>query len=333
MTLLVTGGLGFVMSNFVLHWLRQHDGERAIVLDRGEPDALARAFFAPVSGRVTFIAADIAQWGVWQSLPPGVTVVAHGAALTPSGEAEEKASARAIVEVNVLGTANALDWARTQDGLRRFLYVSTGGVYVDEDPRGPGLPLPEEGYVDPRPRTLYPITKSASEQLAGRFATLWSMPLAVVRLSSVYGPMDRPTIGRRIRCVPNRLCHLALQGKTIRVDGLQAVGDYVYAPDVASALTLLADAGTLEHRAYNIADGRLVTTEAMLEELRALLPETRWVAARAPDADVTGDPAKVSGKWGAYDVSRLQGLGWQPTALRDCLAHYLDWIRGARTLS
>jgi len=65
---------------------------------------------------------------------------------------------------------------------------------------------------------------------------------------------------------------------------------------VASALTLLADTATLEHRTYNIADGRLVTTEAMLQELRALLPATRWVAARAPDADVTGDPAKVSGK-------------------------------------
>ncbi len=133
--------------------------------------------------------------------------------------------------------------------------------------------------------------------------------------------------------MPNRLCHLALEGKTIRVDGLQSVGDYVYGRDVASALTVLADADALEHRAYNVADGKLVTIEAMLEELQALLPETRWVAARSPDADVAGDPAKLSGKWGAYDVSRLAALGWRSTPLRDCLADYLDWIRNSRALA
>jgi len=330
MTLLVTGGTGFVMSNFVLLWLTRHPRERAVVVDLAEPDSLCRRFFASVLDRIRFVAGDVADRDLWESLPAGVEWIVHGAAVTPSGIDEERAKARATVEVNVMGTLNALDWARRQPTLRRFLQVSTGGVYVDEDPRDPLSPLPEEGFVDPAPGRLYPITKRASELLAWRCAALWSLPLAVVRLSSVFGPMDRPTAGRRVRCVPNVACHLALEGRTIGVSGLAAVGDYVHAGDVAAALATLASAETLEHAAYNIAAGSVSSVETVLRELQAILPDTAWAERTPQEADLVENPAKATGKWGAYDISRLRALGWEPRSLREGLADYVAWIRENR---
>lgn len=330
MTLLVTGGTGFVMSNFILYWLEKNRGERAIVVDLGAVDALSAKFFEPVRDRISFVSGDVTDPALWDAMPSGVSTVVHGAAMTPSGEAEERAKAKQIVAVNVMGTANILEWAGRQRSLRRFIQVSTGAVYVDEDPRGAGQPLPEEGFVEPNPGRLYAITKLAAERIARRFAELWSVPLTVVRLSGVYGPMDRPTGARRVRCVPNRVCHLALDEKTIRVSGLAAVGDYVYVKDVASALAVLADAEALEHPSYNIAHGSVASVEDVLEALRSILPQTRWLATDERDADVVENPAKSSGKWGAYDIGRLRALGWRPTPLRDGLADYLDWILESR---
>jgi UDP-glucose 4-epimerase len=330
MTLLVTGGTGFVMSNFIVYWLEKNPEERAVVVDLGAIDGLSAKFFEPVKDRISFVTGDIADQAVWDAVPPGVTHVVHGAAMTPSGEAEERSKARGIVAANVMGTANVLDWAGRQGSVRRFILVGTGGVYVDEDPRGAGLALPEEGFVEPEPRRLYAITKRSAELIARRLAELWSLPFAVVRLSGVYGPMDRPTIGRRVRCVPNRVCHLALAGKTIRVSGADAVGDYVYVKDVASALAALVDADGLEHPTYNIAAGAVTSVEAILDTVRSILPDTRWVSSDPADADVVENPAKATGKWGAYDTGRLRALGWSPTPLRDGLADYLDWIRESR---
>jgi len=90
-----------------------------------------------------------------------------------------------------MGTVAALDWARTQPKLRRFVYVSSGSVYRNHGPDRPGEPLPEDGYV--MPRRLYAISKFASELITERYAELFGLPIASVRLSSVYGPMDRAT--------------------------------------------------------------------------------------------------------------------------------------------
>ena len=143
--------------------------------------------------------------------------------------------------------------ARAGPGIRRFVYVSSGSVYRHHGPDWSGEPLPEDGYV--APLTLYGISKFAAEMVANRYADLFGLPAVSVRLSSVYGPMDRVTGSRNVRHVPNRIAHMALSGETIRPTSLDPTGDYVLSTDVASAILGLIDAPELRYRHYNIGSG------------------------------------------------------------------------------
>ena len=340
MTLLVTGGTGFVMSVMARHWLDADPAARAVVLDRAPLDSAARRYFAPVADRLSVVVADITAPESWASALAGhgVTHVVHGATVTPlsrgtAAEARREPEAddpARIIDVNVMGTVRLLDWARAQAGLRRFVYVSSGAVYKHHGPDRPGEPLPEDGYV--MPRRLYGISKLASELIAERYGDLFGLPTVSVRLSSVYGTMDRATASRDFRHVPNRIAHLALEGalegaRRIRVNTLDAVGDYIHAEDVAAGIASLLRADGLRHAVYNIAAGEAVTTGALIGWAAERAPGLRGEVVPAEDADIVQDPALTGGMWGAYDISRITAeTGWRPRPVRQAFHAYIDWL-------
>ena len=340
MTLLVTGATGFVMSVMARHWLEADHGARAIALDMAPPDDAARRYFAPIADRLRIVTADVTrpdQWGPLLS-GRGVTHVVHGATVTPisrgtAAEAQREPEAEnpaRIVDINVMGTIAVLDWIRTQPGVARFIYVSSGSVYKHHGPDRPGEPLPEDGYV--MPRRLYGISKFASELIAERYGDLFGFSAASVRLSSVYGTMDRATASRNFRHVPNRIAHMALDGaQRIRVNALAAVGDYIHAEDVARGIAALLRAPALRHSVYNIAAGATTTTGELID----------WAAEKAPglsadivspeQADIVQDPGLSGGMWGAYDISRIVSeTGWRPRDARTAFHAYMDWIAEQR---
>jgi nucleoside-diphosphate-sugar epimerase len=323
MTLLITGGTGFVMSNVARAWLLANPGERAIVADLGPPDPVFERWLAPVRDNLDVIASDVTDPDWWRDEPAlrTATRLVHGAAITPGVGATEKAKARAVVEVNVRGTLNALEWAKGRP-LARIVHVSTGSVYDDD---GPNAPLPEDGHEKREPFGLYAITKRAAELLARRFAELFALPLVTVRLASVYGPMDRETGSRAIRCLPNRMLHAALAGETIRVNTLEAVGDYIHAGDVAEAIVALLEAARPGHARYNVSYGAFTTTRELLGHVAAAVPGARWEV--VADAESERDSRRRRGQWGAYDNARLRAEGWAPRPLRRAIADYADWIR------
>jgi UDP-glucose 4-epimerase len=335
MTLLVTGGTGFVMSVLARHWAERQPGDGVVILDRSPLDAAAQRHFAPVADRVAVVTADMAQTGWEEALAGrGIDRIVHGATLTPLSrgtaaearrdpEAEQPA---AIMDVNLMGTVRLLEWARRQPRIERFLYVSSGAVYRNNGPDWPGEPLPEDGYV--MPLRLYGISKFASELVVNRYAELFHLSAASVRLSSVYGPMDRVTTSRNFRHVPNKVAHLALAGKTIRANTLDAVGDYLHSGDVAEACRQLLLAPKLRYRVYNIASGVATTTADLVAYAAEKIPGTRAEIVSAEEADILTDPALRDGMWGAYDVSRIQAeVGWRPRPVREALHDYIDWIR------
>ena len=340
MTLLVTGATGFVMSVMARHWLEADPAARVVALDVAPPDAAARHYFAPVADRLTVVAADVTRPEAVAAALAGhaVTRIVHGATVTPLSrgtvaealrEPEAEAPGR-IVEVNTMGTIALLDWARSQPGVRRFIYVSSGAVYKHNGPDRPGEPLPEDGYV--MPRRLYGISKLASELIVERYGDLFGLSTASVRLSSVYGTMDRVTASRDFRHVPNRVAHLALDGvRRIRVNTLDAVGDYIHAEDVAAGIAGLLRAPTLRHGVYNVAAGTVSTVADLIawaaEKMPGLAPELV-----APElADIVQDPSLSGGMWGAYDISRIVAeTGWQPRPARAALHAYMDWIAAER---
>ena len=338
MTILVTGGNGFVMSNTVRHWLESDPAERAVILDAAPPDAIARRFFAPVADRLGWVEASILDRARWAPLLAGrgITRVVHGATLTPHPFVEDDGTRRdperegpeRIMDVNLMGTVALLEWARALPGLQRFLYVSTGSVYGDDGPAEPGRPLPEDGYVGPT--TLYGISKYASELVVRRYGELFGLSVVSVRLASVYGPMDRVTGARHVRCMPWKVAHLALAGEEMRVSGADAVGDWIHAGDVATAIARLLRAPACRHPVYNVAYGRAETIGTLVALAGEKLPvRSRHCAAAA--ANLVGDPARRDGQWGAYDISRISSeTGWRPRPMREAMHAYMDWIGAAR---
>ena len=199
-----------------------------------------------------------------------MTHIVHGATITPlsrgtAAEAKREPEAEnpgRIIEVNTMGTVAILDWARTLPRLQRLIYVSSGAVYKHHGPDRPGEPLPEDGYV--MPRRLYGISKLASELITERYGDLFGLSTASVRPSSVYGTMDRVTASRNFRHVPNRLAHMALDGvERVRVNTLDAVGDYIHSEDVArghrvAAARAAAALQCLQYRRRRGGNGRRV---------------------------------------------------------------------------
>ena len=340
MTLLVTGATGFVMSVLGRRWLETDARARLVVLDAAPLDAAAQRYFAPFMQRLAVVVADVTQPTTWRPAlaSHAVTHIVHGATITPISrgtvsEAKREPEAEnpgRLIDVNVMGTVAVLDWARALPGLERFIYVSSGAVYKHHGPDRPGEPLPEDGYV--MPRRLYGISKLASELVTERYGDLFGLSTASIRPSSVYGPMDRVTTSRNMHHVPHRIARLALDCvKRLRVNTLDAVGDFIHAEDVADAVISLLRAPRLRYGAYNVACGATASIGEMV----------RWVGEKVPgfsaeivppeQADIVQDPALRDGMWGAYDVSRIFAeTGWQPRPMRVALHAYMDWMAAER---
>jgi UDP-glucose 4-epimerase len=342
MTLLVTGATGFVMSVLGRHWLDAFPSERLVVLDAAAPDAVALRYFASVAERLDVVVADVTQPDTWRAAlgARNITHIVHGATVTPLSRgtmAEAKREPEAenpgrIIDVNVMGTVAMLDWARTLPGLQRFIYVSSGAVYKHHGPDRPGEPLPEDGYV--MPRRLYGISKLASELITERYGDLFGLSTASVRLSSVYGTMDRVTPSRNFRHVPNRIAHMAVEGeKRVRVNTLAAVGDYIHVEDVARAVVSLLRAPALRYGVYNIASGTTATVGDLVGWAAERRPGFHAEITAAGDADILQDATLSDGMWGAYDISRINAeTGWKPRPVREALHAYMDWIGSHETL-
>ncbi len=335
MTLLITGGTGFVMSVVAREWLERHPERRAVILDRAGLDATAAAYFEPVRERLSVIQGDVRDPSGWSAELDRheITEVVHGATVTPisRGSAEEarvqpEALVPAkIVEVNLMGTVQLLEWARQNKHLRRFVYVSSGSVYRHHGPDWSREALPEDGYV--APLTLYGISKFAAEMVVNRYADLFGLSAASVRLSSIYGPMDRATESRNFRHVPNRVAQMALDGVVIRPNSLEPIGDYLHSVDAARAILALAQAPQLRYRHYNVASGVAVSIGEIIGWAAEKVPGVRHEVSTGDAANVVQDPNLNGGMWGAYDIARLErDTAWRPRPVREAFHDYMDWL-------
>ena len=337
-TVVVSGGGGFVMANFVSHWLSADKDARAVVIDASPLDETARRCFAPFGERMQFIQGDVVSPATWARLPTDAAHVVHGAAVTSHSFVDkdgkhrnpEKENPSRGLEVNVLGTVQALIYARDLPALERFVYVSTGSVYAEEVPAQENnpFPLPEDGYIGPH--LFYDIGKYTSELITRRFAALFGMPARIIRLASVFGPMDRTTAVRNVRNAANHIAHAAAAGRTVSVVAPDAVGDYIYAPDIAIAIRslLLAPEASLKHDVYNIAYGKPATVRDLAALAAEVSPGFKLKTAPSETADIKNTDKRRTGRWGAYDISRAgKDFGWKPRPLGDAMADYIAWLK------
>jgi len=337
MTLLVTGGGGFVMSNLTLKWLEHWPKERAVVLDSGPEDVALKWFLAPVADRVTYVRGSVLDTELLDQLAERhhFTRIVHGATVTlfapetPGGRKIDNPETECpdkVLEVNFMGTVRLLELARKCPDLKCFINISSGDVYSDDGPVPPG-PMPEDGWVEPP--EFYGISKYAAELTTKRYGMLFGMNTASCRLSGVYGPMDRWRPSRAYRCPPYVAVHRALEGQTVHINAADAAKDHIYVGDVASAIiSLLQKKTPFDHSAYNIAYGQTVTLQELLATLQKIIPELRWDVRPESKCDIVMNPEHKHGRWGAYDIGRLWAeTGWKPMSLHDALAEYVTFVR------
>jgi UDP-glucose 4-epimerase len=153
------------------------------------------------------------------------------------------------------------------------------------------------------------------------------VPAVSVRLSGVFGPLDRTTGARAVDCLPKRLVHAAREARKLRLSGLTGGGDFIHAGDIAAGMLALLGCAELRHPVYNIAHGRFTTLAA----LARMVPGLDWEEAGPGEADIAADPALTAGRWGAYDISRIVAeTGWHPRPLEAAIADYAGWLKAHR---
>jgi nucleoside-diphosphate-sugar epimerase len=324
---LLTGGCGLVGANLARHLLATRPGCEVVVLDRDPPIPLVDRFLGEHRDRLTFAQRDLTDPTAFDGLERA-TVVIHAATVTHVPE-WEAATPRRYVDVNLVGTANVLEWARWLRSLERLVYVSTGGVYGDQSEASSEAAQSEDGPF--APHTLYAISKHASELLVRRYAELFAFDHRVVRLSGVFGPLERPTGSRTGMSPVHALMHAAVAGRPLRMTArtLESAGDHISAEDVADGLARLAHAAAPAHRTYNLAYGSRTPFRELLESVRrAGLALDVQLVEQPEDAELDLDPAQRRARWNAYDIARARSdLGWRPRPLVEQLTSYADWLR------
>lgn len=323
-TLVATGGTGFVISNLVLRWLERDPDAGCVVVDAAEWDRAAECFFAPVRDRVRFVRADVRE--PWQWLSAGeladVTHVVHGATITSSAPGD----AQSVLDVNFGGTVAVLGWAGKLPALRRLVYVSSGAVYGDSGHAPGGQLVDEEHRL--APGTPYAVSKVWAERITSEYRDRRGLDAVSVRLSTVYGPMDRHTPARTVESVPFTVARMAARGEPITVDSLDGHGDWIHARDVANALAALLTAPRLAHSVYNVAYGQLVSVGELLRIAADAVPDAEYSVVAPERAAVRCAGWRRGPAWGAYDTTRLRSeLGWRPTPLDTAFAEYVGSLR------
>ncbi len=271
MTTLVTGGTGFVGLNLLEQLLGRGDEIVGLAVN-ALPEAAARDF-ARLPGKLHIVRGDVTDP---RSMTDAIarfrcTKVIHAAAITAGTHRDDTDPAR-IVEVNLLGTINALQAARSA-GIERFVYPSTGGHFGEA-----GIDVGH--YLDedadrPVPNSMYGISKYAAERTVLRLGALWNMDVRVGRVAVVYGRWEYETGLRDAMTTILQATRLAISGREAVFPNLGAA-DWIYAVDIARALMTLLDAPTTKHRLYHLAIESPFDMTAWCSRLQQRYPAFRF---------------------------------------------------------
>jgi dTDP-glucose 4,6-dehydratase len=291
--LLVTGGAGFIGSNFVRHSLERHEDAAVSVLDKltyaGSIENLGEAADDP---RCTFVKGDICDRDVVDGLMAEADAVVHFAAETHVDRSI--LAAGDFIRTDVFGTFVLLESARTH-GVERFVHVSTDEVY------GEVLEGSSRETAALMPRNPYSASKAGGDRMAYAFFATYGVPTIITRGSNTYGPYQYPEklipffVTRAMNDEP-----LPLYG-----DG-QQVRDWLYVRDHCRAIELLLERGEAGE-VYNVGAGNerrnIEMANIILDELGKPESLIRFVR------DRPGHDRRY-----ALDCSKLLGLGWRPEA-------------------
>jgi dTDP-glucose 4,6-dehydratase len=305
--ILVTGGAGFIGSNFVRHVLRAHPDDRVVVLDK-LTYAGNLANLADVAGdpRYTFVHGDVCDAKLVRDVARGVDGVVNFAA--ESHVDRSLMEADAFLKTDVFGVFTLLEAVR-ELGVGRFLHISTDEVYGS-------VPAGSSRETDPvRPSNPYSASKAGGDLLALAYFTTHRVPVVITRSSNNFGPYQYPE-----KVIPLFITN-ALDDQPLPLygDG-RNVRDWLYVLDNCEAVDLVLRRGA-DGEVYNIGGGHEVENIALTREILRLTGKPERLV--TPVKDRPGHDRRYS-----LDSSKVMALGWRPRhAFGDALAATVGWYR------
>lgn len=314
MKLLVTGGAGFIGSNFIRHWFAQHPDDSIVNLDvltyAGNTANLAELSAQP---NYRFVQGDICDAGVVNSLVYECDVIVHFAA--ESHVDRSIAEPAPFIRTNVVGTGVLLQAAREYG--KRFHHISTDEVFGT-------LPL---GTTDKfneaspyQPHSPYSASKAASDHLVRAFHDTYDLPVTISNCTNNYGPWHYPE-----KFIPLAITNL-LAGQPIPVYGTGVnVRDWLYVEDHCRAIELILLHGKIGET-YCIGGNAECDNLGLAKQLIELMGMSEAMITFVTDRP--GHDLRY-----AMDYSKIEReLGWQPTvSLRDGLKRTIAWFQDHRS--
>ena len=306
---LVTGGAGFIGSNFVRYALRTHPDWRVTTLDKltyaGRRENLHDVM---ADRRHEFVHGDIADAAVSAPLVERAAIVVHFAAETHVDRSIMAAGE--FIRTDVEGTFVLLEAARRARGLQRFVQISTDEVYgsvaVGSSREGDEL----------KPRNPYAASKAGADRLAYSYWATYDLPVIITRASNNYGPYQFPEkviplfVTNAIDDIPVPLYG---DGRNVR--------DWLHVEDHCRAIDLLIDGGS-NGEVYNVGGGNDIMNVELTHRILGALGKPESLI--RPVADRLGHDRRYS-----LDTTKLRSLGWTPqVAFEEGLRATVDWYVG-----
>lgn len=296
MKLLVTGGAGFIGSNFILYWLKNHSEDEIVNFDKltyaGNLENLKTVEDNP---RYRFIQGDICDPKAVAKALQGVDIVVHFAA--ESHVDRSILAAAPFVTTNVVGTQVLLD-AAFKTGVRRFHHISTDEVFGSlglDDPKKFTETTPYN------PRSPYSASKAGSDHLVRAYYHTFGLPITITNCSNNYGPYQFPE-----KLIPLAITNI-LEGKKVPVygDGLY-VRDWLYVEDHCRAIDMVLQKGRVGETYCVGGQTELVNNLTLIKKIISKMGKTESMIEFVEDR---------KGHDRRYDIdwARIRKeLGWQP---------------------
>ncbi len=235
MKILVTGGAGFIGSNFILYWLKNHPEDHIVNFDKltyaGNLENLASI---EANENYSFVQGDISDPDAVNAVMPGIDVVVHFAAESHNDRANM--DRLTTVLTNVVGTQVLLD-AALENQVKRFHHIGTDEVFGHIE-LGDTRKFTEKTNYEPR--SVYPASKAGSDHLVRAYNIAFGLPVTITNCSNNFGPYQFPE-----KFIPLTITNL-LEGKKVPIygDGLY-VRDWLYVEDHCRAIDMVLQKGKI----------------------------------------------------------------------------------------
>jgi len=314
MRLLVTGGAGFIGSNFVQYWVERHPDDEVVVYDlltyAGNRNSLAG-----VEDRIVFVEGDICDRELAEA-----TLRDHAIEVAVNFAAESHNSLAVVdptrfFRTNVLGTQTLLEASRAA-GLKRFHHVSTCEVYGDLALDTEEVFTEESPY---RPRTPYNASKAGADHAVRAYSETFGLPVTITNCANNYGPFQFPE-----KVIPLFTTN-ALDDESLPMyASTQNKREWLHVLDHCEAIDLVLRAGR-PGETYNVGSGIEATIEEIADRVLELTGKPASLKTIVPDRP--GHDRRY-----LLDASKIsEELGWTPTrGFDDGLAETVAWYEGNR---